>query len=164
MNKILRKILCSSLVTLLIASLGVGYTTKVRALAKPSRRISYHSHVKNTRCRIRAHHKMKKSKRIRRYNYKIKRLHHYKKAIYHQRFLKPRFKRSNNLRLLKRSGFFNAHLIGGNFIFDKYAPNDKRAVVPKRTDVNNWYKGKFGRKNPTAYQYLPKLHGWKILK
>lgn len=76
--------------------------------------------------------------------------------------MKSRFRTTNSSRLLKKSGFFNGSSVGGRFIFNKYAPNSKRAYVPKNVNVYNlgWLKGKFGQKNPPAYYYKYSKRGW----
>ena len=95
---------------------------------------------------------MKKSKR------QIRRHRHQKKS---GKVLKARFRRSNNQKLLSRSGFIDLRAYGPD-IMDKYAPNDRRAIVPKNVNVKDvmWIKGHALQKNPPTYVYNAKRHGW----
>ena len=111
-------------------------------------------------CRL-FHKKLRRRnvKRVRQINRKLRRKQTGKKR---NKILDSKFKRSNNVQQLKRSGFFDAEPFGGNFIFSKYAPNDHRAVIPKNIDITHlgWVKGHFGQPNPPAYAYNAKQKGW----
>lgn len=80
--------------------------------------------------------------------------------VNYSHILKNRFRRSNNKHSLKKSGFVNTSKFNGKFIFNKYAPNDKRAIVSKRLSLRylNWAKGHLGDINPTLF--IHKRNGW----
>lgn len=79
--------------------------------------------------------------------------------------MKARFRRSTSRKALKQSGYFNARKVGGKFIFNKYAPTDKRAVIPNSLKIERlgWAVGVFGQPNPECFSYL-KNHGWIRIK
>lgn len=90
-----------------------------------------------------------------------KKRRNYRHAKKNDRVLRSKFRRSNNQCLLKQSGFYDLRTYGPD-IMSKYAPNNRKAVIPKNVNVKDtlWLKGHFLQKNPTVYQYKPAKHGW----
>lgn len=175
----IHKILVGSASLLLMASLGAGIGVNSNASAssvetpyvtKLGKSYKHHrSHYKKYSHRKRSARRHASKRRQRGHRSKNLRRHkkHANKIRAKKGFLNSRFQTSNSYRRLVKSGYFDARPIGGNYIFNKYAPNDKRAVVPSHYRNFNiyqlgWCKGKFGQKNLTGYAYNNKARGWFV--
>lgn len=77
------------------------------------------------------------------------------------KFIRSHFKRTNNKRLLKRSGYYN-DLPTTPGINSKYKPNDKRAYIPRKLNISKmlWLQQYNNDKLPIIYQYRPSKHSW----
>lgn len=136
-------------------------TVRIRRTSHKSRAQKYH--------RIRAKRSKRRNRRTKSYYSKPRRKRKSFRKGRSSRIFKSRFKRSNNPKRLRKSGFLNGMTLSkqlgfgaakGDFIFNKYAPNDRRAVIPKHLGVTHWFQGRFGQSHPKAYKYNAKQKGW----
>lgn len=143
------------------------YNLSTKLLKRANYRKAIKRYQKSTR-RINKRHARKYAKKRQRNAKRVAKQANRKRARNHKRInkkhvktLKARYRTSNNRKLLKRSGFVNLQKYGPDF-FNKFAPNDKRAVVPKKLNVKKmiWLQGHLLQKNPPAYAYDVKTNGW----